>query len=244
MEQFSLDTWLQDKSRKVTTRLGNREVRIICWDRKSNNNRPIITLMIDPDGNEYTTFHTKNGFVDETEKYIDKRDLFFADEEDEKIRQALLQCCDDWGKGQSGIMKLEDVQRIRAWLEKQKVNPFSGTFFKYNGDVWGMCARDNGIDVLLNGILFSHLDKTKNQEWSEEDEYCRNQLVVFCENCMQQNSEAIKCANWLKSLKPNHWKPSEEQMSLLLAVINEPNNASSESCHLSLEKLYEDLKKL
>lgn len=85
MEQFSLDKWLQDKSRKVTTRLGNREVRIICCDRKNNNNRPIITLMIDPDGNEYTTFHTKNGFVDETEKYIDKRDLFFADEELETI---------------------------------------------------------------------------------------------------------------------------------------------------------------
>jgi len=83
MEQFSLDKWLKDKSRKVTTRLGNREVRIICWNRKNNSNRPVITLMIDPDGNEYTTFHTKNGFVDEKEKYIDKRDLFFADEEEE-----------------------------------------------------------------------------------------------------------------------------------------------------------------
>lgn len=83
MEQFNLDKWLKDKSRKVTTRLGNREVRIICWDRKNNSNRPVITLMIDPDGNEYTTFHTKNGFVDEKEKYIDKRDLFFAEEEEE-----------------------------------------------------------------------------------------------------------------------------------------------------------------
>jgi hypothetical protein len=83
MKQFNLSEWLKDKSRKVTTRLGNREVRIICWDRKDNNNRPIITLMIDPDGNEYTTFHTKNGWCDEKEKYIDKRDLFFADEEGE-----------------------------------------------------------------------------------------------------------------------------------------------------------------
>lgn len=82
MEQFNLDTWLKNPNRKVTTRLGNREVRIICYDRKNNNNKPIITLMIDPDGNEYTTFHTKNGFVDETEKYIDKRDLFFADKEE------------------------------------------------------------------------------------------------------------------------------------------------------------------
>ena len=40
-----------------------------------------------------------------------------------------------------------------------------------------------------------------------------------------------------------HWKPSEEQMRYLLAVINEPNNAGSESCHLALKSLYNDLKK-
>lgn len=41
-----------------------------------------------------------------------------------------------------------------------------------------------------------------------------------------------------------HWKPSEEQMRYLLAVINEPNNAGSESCHLVLKELYEQLKTL
>lgn len=40
-----------------------------------------------------------------------------------------------------------------------------------------------------------------------------------------------------------HWKPSKEQMSMLLAVINEPNNAGSESCHISLKSLYNDLEK-
>lgn len=47
----------------------------------------------------------------------------------------------------------------------------------------------------------------------------------------------------LRSLKP-YWKPSEEQMCYLLAVINEPNNAGSESCHIVLKELYEQLKKL
>ena len=37
--------------------------------------------------------------------------------------------------------------------------------------------------------------------WSEEDEYCIHQLIVFCENCMQPDSGAIRCANWLKFLK-------------------------------------------
>lgn len=47
----------------------------------------------------------------------------------------------------------------------------------------------------------------------------------------------------LRSLKPR-WKPSEEQMRFLLAVINDPNNAGSESCHLVLKELYEQLKTL
>lgn len=47
----------------------------------------------------------------------------------------------------------------------------------------------------------------------------------------------------LRSLKPR-WKPSKEQMGFLLAVINDPNNAGSESCHLVLKELYEQLKTL
>lgn len=235
MEKFNLDTWLKDKSRKVIDDNGF-PVEIIKWD--ANEKCPVVYL--NHNGIAYNV--SADGMYDADPNH----GLFFADKEDEKIRQALLQCCDDWGKGQSGIMKLEDVQRIRAWLEKQKVNPFSGTFFKYNGDVWGMCARDNGIDVLLNGILFSHLDKTKNQEWSEEDEYCRNQLVVFCENCMQQNSEAIKCANWLKSLKPNHWKPSEDEIRTLQEACSNIRNGIRPYCSelVVLEQLLNELKTL
>lgn len=127
MEQFNLDTWLKDKNRKVTTRLGNREVRIICWDRKNNNNKPIITLMIDPEGNEYITSHSINGWVDDKERYPDKRDLFFADEEeilseDERIRKGLI-------KGLSTMRDIHNQQTFSddainidyaiAWLEKQ-----------------------------------------------------------------------------------------------------------------------------
>lgn len=40
--------------------------------------------------------------------------------EDEKIRKALLRCCDDWEKGQYGCMAEEDVPKIRAYLKKHK----------------------------------------------------------------------------------------------------------------------------
>lgn len=80
MEQFSLEKYLENPSRKITTRYGDREVRIICTDRKDK--RPIVALMIDlDDGSEYITSHSINGLIDDEEKYPDKRDLFFADEE-------------------------------------------------------------------------------------------------------------------------------------------------------------------
>lgn len=81
MEQFSLEKYLENPSRKITTRFGNRKVRIICTNRKAK--LPIVALMVDMDGNEYVTYHTKNGWCSEEEKYLDKRDLFFADEEEE-----------------------------------------------------------------------------------------------------------------------------------------------------------------
>lgn len=40
------------------------------------------------------------------------------------------------------------------------------------------------------------------------------------------------------------WKPSEEQMSALLAMLNDPNNIGSQTCQLALSELYDDLMKL
>ena len=44
--------------------------------------------------------------------------------------------------------------------------------------------------------------------------------------------------------KEEHWKPSEEHLSALLAVFNDPNNIGSQTCQLALTDLYEQLKKL
>lgn len=92
----------------------------------------------------------------------------------------------------------------------------------------------------------------KPAEWSEEDEEMLNSCISSIEES-KENRYAYKETDgdtsydyeiaWLKSLRPS-WKPSEHQMSMLLAVINDPNNAGSESCHLSFKSLYNDLKKL
>ena len=80
MEQFSLEKYLANPSRKVVTRDG-RNIRIVCTD-KRDLNFPIIALIETiPGGEEVTHSYTKDG------KYYtacsDILDLFFAPEKHE-----------------------------------------------------------------------------------------------------------------------------------------------------------------
>ena len=105
--------------------------------------------------------------------------------------------------------------------------------------------RDTLIKAMADaGYTFDfekkELKEIEPAEWSEY--CCINQLIVFCENCMVQDSNAKKCASFLKSLKERYtWKPSEEQMNTLeyymhTLVCNEHKEV--------LFGLYADLKKL
>ena len=112
-------------------------------------------------------------------------------------------------------------------------------------------------DLMQTAVCYGyHLaeNKQKPAEWSEEDEKmfkflhsmicrCINDPYWEYEKREMASKEALPFIERLKSLRP-HWKPSEELMRMLLAVINDPNNASSESAHIALESLYNDLKKL
>lgn len=78
MKPFNLKEYLDNPDKKITTRYGNREVRIICTDRK--NIRPVVALITDSSGKEFINEYTTAGWSDVEEKYPDKYDLFFADE--------------------------------------------------------------------------------------------------------------------------------------------------------------------
>ena len=81
-----------------------------------------------------------------------------------------LQCCMETVKKVQNdkdlYEKLNDLHgRIydAYYLEKQgEQNPYSGVSFKYNGHAWGMCARDGGVEILMDGNLkaFISLDKS------------------------------------------------------------------------------------
>ena len=80
MEQFSLEKYLANPSRKVVTRNG-RNVRIVCTDMKYKD-YPILALEEIPDYNsEYVDAFTKDGnyLIDN----LSIHDLFFAPEKHE-----------------------------------------------------------------------------------------------------------------------------------------------------------------
>ena len=79
MEQFSLEKYLANPSRKVVTRDG-KSVRIICTDRKDLN-FPIVTLIEKDSGGEVIYAHTKDGIYCNT--CPTTYDLFFAPEKHE-----------------------------------------------------------------------------------------------------------------------------------------------------------------
>ena len=134
----------------------------------------------------------------------------------------------------------------KMWKKTQKhledyIREFDPYHSKQGRDVWACLS------------WLKSLRPQPKQEWSEEDEEKINNISEIIEHCItipysggtltlsKEYKKELQC--FLKSLRPS-WKPSEEQMRFLLAVINEPNNAGSESCHIVLNSLYHDLKNL
>ena len=85
--------------------------------------------------------------------------------DDEIIRKELLSFCQNRADNYPNDPKYANIGNWIAWLAKQgKSNPYSGVSFEYNGNIWGMCARDNGVDIGLNGELIQHVNIEKQNE--------------------------------------------------------------------------------
>lgn len=78
MEQFSIEKYLENPSRKVVTRRGN-PVRIICTDRKHGEDELPVVFLEECNGGEFLLTCKSNGRSD---NYDTQYDLFFADEEE------------------------------------------------------------------------------------------------------------------------------------------------------------------
>ena len=91
-----------------------------------------------------------------------------AENKDERIRKALKQYFVNsfQNNGVAAICGVH-VKDVLDWLEKQgekHPEPYNGISFEYNGHIWGMCARDNGVDISCDKHLIKHLEKQGEQK--------------------------------------------------------------------------------
>ncbi len=82
MEQFNLEKYLANPSRKVVTRDGY-SIRILCTDKKSS--LPIVALITDKNGEEFVGNYNSFGKYNDSD-YACSFDLFFAPEKDKEQR--------------------------------------------------------------------------------------------------------------------------------------------------------------
>ena len=100
----------------------------------------------------------------------DVQDFFpeLKESEDDKIRKEII---DFLKLPHPQFVGKRDHEKWIAWIEKQglKSNPYSGVSFNYNGNTWGMCARDNGVDILFNMKLMQHISDEKQETFGKKD---------------------------------------------------------------------------
>ena len=84
--------------------------------------------------------------------------------------------------------KWMDYLGIKAsFVEKQgeqKPNPYSGTSFEYNGHTWGMCARNNGVEILMDSELKAFVSLDKSFIYP-----IRNQPIIAHKSAMDTTNE-------------------------------------------------------
>lgn len=85
---------------------------------------------------------------------------------------------------------------------------------------------------------------SQHNEWSEEDETTLNRLIAHFDwhgDTRFTKEDCQEATNWLKSIRPNHWKPSKEQMwalDIALEYFYHPDDgAALESLRTNLQKL-------
>lgn len=186
-----------------------------------------------------------------------------AESEDKRIRKFLIDILS------SGVWRTEwpfsPVDCV-AYLEKQKENPQSANSVPSDCASNAKCedrspkhSDSDGIDIRDTPAYWRGWDdamkqkEQKSVEWSEEDEEMIGNIISSLRGYMCLASKSPYYSNhethiqkeieFLNSLRPS-WKPTEEHLSALLAIINDPNNIWSQTCQLALSDLYKQLERL
>lgn len=142
------------------------------------------------------------------------------------------------------------LPQTSAWSEEDELMIQDAIYWINEFQKSNKCKDENDMQnsVTCENWLKSIKDRVQpqpKQEWTEEDE--RNLRGIICEieinkfNAPEYDMETYDgFLSWLKSLKPNHWKPSEEQMEALLYALGKGGTYN----HEALTQLYNNLKTL
>lgn len=181
--------------------------------------------------------------------------------EDEKIRKCLTTIIKIQKEGSFGLECNHGASwnEMLSWLEKQgEQKPewsdddeemLKDIISGLNAQKLSIFAHDNQGKAQMNQridwlqSLPERFNLQPKQEWSEEDEHCIELLLPIIDSSSLIPKNRKKCKEFLKSLKPSHWKPSKEQMEALDTINNIGELSYVEQSDL-LVRLYNDLKKL
>lgn len=144
--------------------------------------------------------------------------------EDERIRKEIIAILQYKYEKFSKDPKYCNAPQWIAWLEKQelKSNPYSGVSFSYNGNIWGMCARDNGVDILFNKKLIRHISGEKQAEQKPADKV--EPLDEFAGLTDFERTLADVCIGWIG--KEIGWKQYiKDNADVLLQIAVEKFNS-------------------
>ena len=156
----------------------------------------------------------------------------------------------------------DDIPDMISWLKSLRQQPRHEWSEKDERFICNLIRYFKGEEALryTDEETINWLKSLRPQQitdWSEED---KDNFSAICEiikcsttipyiNGLLTLSDNYKreLLDWLKNLRPNHWKPSEEQMAILERVVNDLKTKFTGATvkeQLTLESLYDELERL
>jgi len=161
----------------------------------------------------------------------------FEMNEDERIRKEIISIVKSYRENciTEGNHKFDDCL---GWLEKQGEQQELFDITKRQGYKEGL--RDGRAEV------WSQIEKQGEQKpaWSEEDEMMLNLIIQDYEVASRSFCGHQGKLNLLESLKPNHWKPSEEEIEALEYAAAYVDSKEDKEVYRTIKSLLDELKTL
>lgn len=152
--------------------------------------------------------------------------------------------------------ELRKIEQNHSWSDEDEriLNKIQDNLREFYVDKKGYpyVAEPDSPEMMENNWLMcikNRVQPQPKQKWSEEDEKMFDKLyeILYIYGYSSHpeidlsSNESINLIYWLKSIKPFHWKPSEEQLRVLQIAIRDYGICAEKNV---LESLYDELKKL